>query len=686
VKVLGAAITYGSGGPKVPVRISASFDKDKTWSDLFSGSAVESGNEQIFSNLPSDTPLTLRFNGRYSWLFNKTFQSDARDGHTYILRNGDTPPDYAPFDNQASLESFLKPYINAQGRISIGPKDLLYLVELSTLSGTTADFQDAVVLVSFTEKAQTCTDASKPRVKISFDRLENMGTGNATKAVIVGPQKLAFAENQWIPLVDSNGTTIIDGGLVKNVPGIAFERGDGWIHLLSYGSHLSSSGKEIIDARVEFNKAYITTIETDSQDPVENPWDGVINDTAQGDEFINGPNAKSMFFKTRVTAQNDGVYIHWQEGQPSDAGSTSSTSSMSSSSSSSSTSSESSSEAAVDPCAVPYQVSTNGLVTTNGKADISVRIAGSESTYGNRGPRIPIWARISFDGGTTWRDLFGARSIRGGEFVVFRDIAAGSRIALSFNGRYSWVFNKTVESGRGDSRIHVLRHGETFLGLPGIVARGELKGFLRNLLDEHGKAKVGSRDVVFLTELADNANPNFHDAVAVVSIDKAESAGGCGGSTYSSSSSSSSTSSTASVGSSSSSSAPTDEEDSDNDGIKNSHDWCPYTTKIPESVPTEYLLFDRYAITGSRGAAGSLPVFRQGPRKRVGGYTLSDTHGCSCSDLLDVIDNRISGNLHRFADRPILFRSLKSLFAFYVDASRQFGCSDSLMRLVSQEH
>ncbi len=66
-------------------------------------------------------------------------------------------------------------------------------------------------------------------------------------------------------------------------------------------------------------------------------------------------------------------------------------------------------------------------------------------------------------------------------------------------------------------------------------------------------------------------------------------------------------------------------------------------------------------------------------------YSLADTHGCSCSDLLNIIQDRMADRLHRFAEHPVLYRSLKNLFALYVDASRKFGCGDALMRIVSQE-
>lgn len=676
IKVLGSEITYGAGGPSIPVRVSVSTNGGKAWNDLFNGRAIEAGDLQTLANLPSNTSIRLRFNGRYSWLFNKTFTSNARDGHTVILRNGDTPPDYAPFANQQSLATFLRPYISAQGKVTIGPKDLLILEELGTLDRN-ADFQDAVVLVTFAEKATTCTDSGKQKVKLHFNRLENSGSGNASDIVYVGPQRLAFAEDQWIPLVDRDGTQIIDDGMVEDVPGIALERGNGVVHIVSHGSHPDSSGKEIVDMKVEFNKAYISAVGNDSGGNVtENAGDSVIDDTADGDEFMSGPNAKSMFFYTRVTTDDDGVYLTWKPGEPSDAVSSSASDTSSSSSSTSST-------VATDPCAAPFSVATNGAITLGSASDVTVRVLGAQGTYGRRGPRLMVTAKLSVNGGTTWQSLFGGKSLRGNELSVFRNLPTGSRILLSFVGRYSWVFNKSVESGRGDKHVRILKNGETFAGLYEITARGDMKAFLRNILDRYGRVKIGSREVAVLTEFDDTSSADFQDAVVIVSVDKA---GGCVSSsassastTSSSVSSSSGTSSSVGSSASSSSSSVAANVDSDNDGIMNSDDWCPYSTTIPESVPTEQFTTGRYALTSPRGNPHSIPVFRVGPRNKVGSYTLQDTKGCSCSQILDAIDD--VGN-HRFDEHPVLWRQMQNLFGFYVTESRKFGCSNSLMRMV----
>jgi hypothetical protein len=113
--------------------------------------------------------------------------------------------------------------------------------------------------------------------------------------------------------------------------------------------------------------------------------------------------------------------------------------------------------------------------------------------------------------------------------------------------------------------------------------------------------------------------------------------------------------------------------------VKNKNDWCPIGTTMPEAVPTEYMSFDRYALTNAKGNSDN-PAFRKGPRKSVSEYTIKDTHGCSCAQIIDAIEEK---GYHRFGEHPIVFRQLKNLFSFVTSNSRKFGCSESLLQMVS---
>ncbi len=681
LKVLGSEITYGQNGPKVAVRVSASVTAGTTWVDLYDGEPIVQNDSQQLTNIPDSTPLVLKFNGRYSWVFNKTYQSDDRQGHVYVLKNGDKVPNYAPFGNQASLSTYLKNIIDNNNRIKIGPRDLVYLVELGGLDSG-ADFQDAVILATFNKKTTTCNSSNEPRVKISFNRLENTGNGNVANKVYVGPNAIAFSEEQWIPLV-ANGQTIIDNGMQENVAGFAFERGNGWIKIRNHGSHSNDNHKELVDARVLFNKAYITsTVNDTGGDASENPTDGITNDGPNGDEFEAGPNTKSMTFKTRTTTNDDGVILYWNGGEPSASSSSaqSSSSSSSTSSTSSQSSSQSSQSSSVDACAIPFTVSSDGLLTTQGKSDMTIFVLGSESTYGFRGPKIQVRGRYSLDNGATWQTLLGYRGFKGNEIVTLRDVPANSRIVFEFNGRYSWLFNRTVRSGIGDNRVKVLTKGQSAPDTETLRERTSLTGFMTDILDPTNRMNIGTREVAVLVELNDvDTTSDYQDAVLLLSVDKPASLGGCPRPTSSSSSSvSSASSSTSSGGSSSStstsSSSSSKPKDTDGDGVSDADDICSGTF-LPESVPTEYMLFNSYALTSRDN------IFRTGPRKEISEFTLLDTGGCSCGQILDAIDGK---GKHRFNEYPTLYRNMKSLFSYYIKTSRKFGCGKALLDMVSE--
>jgi hypothetical protein len=69
-----------------------------------------------------------------------------------VLVNGDTPPTYVPaFANQSTIKSTLSPYLDASGKIRIGPMDVIYIFELwgTATNQSYFDMQDLIVLATF---------------------------------------------------------------------------------------------------------------------------------------------------------------------------------------------------------------------------------------------------------------------------------------------------------------------------------------------------------------------------------------------------------------------------------------------------------------------------------------------------------------------------------------------------------
>jgi hypothetical protein len=73
-----------------------------------------------------------------------------------VLRDGETPPNIQGFGGQASLTSYVAPYVDTDGDIDLAENEAIYLFELGTTStGSAADYQDVVVLVELQTQADT---------------------------------------------------------------------------------------------------------------------------------------------------------------------------------------------------------------------------------------------------------------------------------------------------------------------------------------------------------------------------------------------------------------------------------------------------------------------------------------------------------------------------------------------------
>lgn len=187
-KALGSAITYGAGGPEIDVFCWASLDGGITWIELFGGQEIDGGEAQVEKGVGEDAEILLKVNGRYHNKFNSTYRSDCRCGRLLLLRDGDEVPDYDPFDDQANVEEFLAPIIGANKKISVGENDVVMLAELGSLSGATADFQDAVVLVQMSdpgsEAQQASSEGSESRFAIVSTGTLRSGASHTVELVL----------------------------------------------------------------------------------------------------------------------------------------------------------------------------------------------------------------------------------------------------------------------------------------------------------------------------------------------------------------------------------------------------------------------------------------------------------------------------------------------------------------------
>ncbi|MBU0458752.1 thrombospondin type 3 repeat-containing protein [Patescibacteria group bacterium] len=675
---LGSDILYGSRG-RVSVNAWASVNGGKTWIPLFEGRDIKGSVQDVTTirNVPSNSKIMVRISGRYSWYFNKKYESNHNSGHILVLRRGNNAPDYKPLRNRGALKKYLKDLFDVRGKIKIGKYDTVILAELESLNKNKSDFQDAVIHVKFDQNNNSCAREDEPRFKVVFDRIENVDQGNAANEVYVGESAMHYSESQWIPLTLS-GVAILDSGLDENVEGLSIERREGKVRVLLHGSHTGIS-KEIVDARIVFDNAVVTGMENDSgNNQSETPFDGVVNDGPLGDEATAG--ATEVLFQTRVTNSDDAIIINWaQEAEEDEV-----------EEEESETQGE---DPDIDPCEAAYTIE-DGNIILGENAHVTFSTLGSYARHGKNGPEIQVRLSASVDGGQTWRTLYNYHDIDGGESQSFANVPTGNKIMLKVEGRYGWVFKKNVQLKDGSGRMKIFRSGDDVPQLVSFLNPQRLQKFMRDKIKNH-KFDIGSRRVLIVTELQDlDSQSDYQDSVVEVIMEKTS----CG----------SVEEDTEEVEEREMENKvtichyppgnrdnpqvlvidiaawPTHklrgdrlgacEEDRDGDGVPNAMDLCP-NTYVPEGVPKEDMKFNRFALTNNS------TVFSKGPRKKIGEFTINDTKGCSCEQLLDVAENIKS---YYFDQYPLLHRNLRALFPAYTQGARRNGCYYRLLNVVKR--
>lgn len=169
VTILGAAVTYGTDGYIVPVTIEVNIGSNSYYPfgsiDLPVDGNVNDNNNPRTYNVPdshtSGTPVSLRLK---SWLKKKSYYSGTQNSHwqlhrevnstpdngwVKVLRDRDSVPDLDGFGSQEDVQTFIRSYVDTTELVmNLGPNDAIYLVEFGAQTGTSADYQDCVILVT----------------------------------------------------------------------------------------------------------------------------------------------------------------------------------------------------------------------------------------------------------------------------------------------------------------------------------------------------------------------------------------------------------------------------------------------------------------------------------------------------------------------------------------------------------
>lgn len=165
-----AGVAFQSGSTHLPAKVDISVGGGN-WQKIFlnTGSKVKP-NEVLFDQVVDPgTAIDFRFEGASSpkkskaktykendWRWGyPTYSTGTTSAHKIALTDGQKAPDYAPAYNQNRIESFLASYLEPgdSSTIDIGPRDVIYLVELSNGKPNDwyFDMQDVVVVVNFEE-------------------------------------------------------------------------------------------------------------------------------------------------------------------------------------------------------------------------------------------------------------------------------------------------------------------------------------------------------------------------------------------------------------------------------------------------------------------------------------------------------------------------------------------------------
>lgn len=157
IRILGAGVTtQGSKGSIVYIRTAGKirYNGSSSWTTIFDGIQTDSmvQEQEIIKTVNVTMNQPMDFGGHYyygnSW---NTFYSSLSGDNVRTLVDGDDCPTYVPDYNAPSLESFLKPYLDASKKVQIGPMDVIVFMELTHTdkSNIGYDCQDLVFLLTF---------------------------------------------------------------------------------------------------------------------------------------------------------------------------------------------------------------------------------------------------------------------------------------------------------------------------------------------------------------------------------------------------------------------------------------------------------------------------------------------------------------------------------------------------------
>ena len=160
VQIIGSSVTTCAGGQAAS---TANYPTDARMSlnggsyfQLFYGTSADVNPSKLLYSKKLSKGTTINFGGRYvaNNVWSPFYTTQSSNMQVVSLVNGDMPPTSFALDKSATLANFLKPYLDSEGKVKIGPLNVLVLMELGQTdhSESCYDLQDQVLLVTFRAK------------------------------------------------------------------------------------------------------------------------------------------------------------------------------------------------------------------------------------------------------------------------------------------------------------------------------------------------------------------------------------------------------------------------------------------------------------------------------------------------------------------------------------------------------
>jgi hypothetical protein len=160
IRILGAGVTtitrYSTGKTTIVYERTAGkmrYNGSSTWTTIFDGRQTDKIVQQqsIIKTINVTKGQTISFGGQYciNGKWSTFFSSGSMNVRTLV--NGSAPPANLPVYYALTLEDFIKPYLDASGKVKIGPMDVIVFMELTSTDPSYFgyDIQDLVFLVTF---------------------------------------------------------------------------------------------------------------------------------------------------------------------------------------------------------------------------------------------------------------------------------------------------------------------------------------------------------------------------------------------------------------------------------------------------------------------------------------------------------------------------------------------------------